>query len=352
MLTDPKGGQRWIPLMQNAAKVGECDWFWVASATSTNVIGAPCLSNERYPPAKPRPALRTLPLTYPVIDKVTKSGKPTIIERYLRTKLKLSRALLAKAEVEDLFDSDDSEMEAADDFARRMEVEADKCVLPLMEEACRTEHNMRGLDLASRLNTKVSFKYAIELARHFKRAALATRVEQVALRKMEVMEDAERGKRKRGGEAASPVTPGGEAHEDEDEDEGDGAVVKDEGATTEAEEEQANEDAGTTAKHVRKTTRVPAIEFEREEDGGARATGAVDMADVTDDEEEPVRRPETSGKRRLADEVEERAARKRKMRADTQASQASVKGGGAVKRVKTSGGAPRKAAPRNRFLKK
>lgn len=208
MLMDPKNGKRWVPVVQGAAKLGECDWFWVAAATSTHVIGVPCLSTERFPSAKPRPALRSLPLSAPVIEKVSKSGKPKIIERYVRTRMKLIRATYAKAVAEDMYNSDDDEVADAEDEVARMEVETDKCILAMMEDACRNEHNMRALDLATRLHSEVSFKYAIELAKHFKRSVLATRVEQVALRKIKLMQADERvGGGPSGKVSSSPVSP-------------------------------------------------------------------------------------------------------------------------------------------------
>ncbi|CDF40441.1 unnamed protein product, partial [Chondrus crispus] len=343
MLTDPKGGKRWVPLMQNAAKAAECDWFWVASATSSNLIGVPCLSNERHPPAKPRPALRTLPLSYPVIEQVSKSGKATITERYLRTKLQLRRALSAKAEVDEGADSDDPDADAAEDVVRRMEVETDKCVLPLMEEACRTEHNMRGLDLATRLHTKVSFKYAIELATHFKREALATRVKQVALRKMEVMDTVQSGERvphvqKR--VASSPVTPAPE---------GPRVVEKGANALPEVDMGDISDDEEEPLRRGAGESEGPE-EAEGEVEGTEEAEGAEEAEEAEEEEKAKKRKPvEKRGS--LAKEVEERAARKRKLRA-IEMSQASVKGAGpGGKRAKTAEGSAKKR-PRNRFLKR
>lgn len=359
MLTDPKGGKRWIPLMQNAAKAAACDWFWVAAATSTSLIGAHCLSSERYPPAKPRPALRTLPLSAPVIEKVAKSGKPTVIERFMRTKLKLTRAVIAKAEVDEEFDSDDEEVEDAGELVAKMEVETDKCILSLMEDACRNEHNMRALDLASRLHTKVSFKYAIELAKHFKRTALAQRVEQVAIRKLEVMEDHERTHGHAVEESkASPVTPSRD-HPAEDES---ASLAEDKPASPRRVLRQPpmiDFDSGSEAEHTGRDEKVgkKAVDF--------------GIGDVTDDEDEPGERrvlaTENDETReverpRLADIVEERAAAKRKRKmAAMPASQASVKGGAkapAKKKAKTTKTAKSKASSgakpkfHNRFLKK
>lgn len=363
MLTEPKASKRWVPLIQNAAKVAECDWFWVASATSTNVIGAPCLSNERYPPAKPRPALRTLSLSAPVIEQVTKSGKPTVSERFMRTKLKLNRAINAKAEVDEQFDSDDDEVADAGDMVARMELETDKCILSLMEDACRNEHNMRALDLASRLHSKISFKYAIELAKHFKRTALAARVEQVALRKMELIEDDERAREgSLKASKVSPVTPGGER----------AAAV----------EYQSDGEAHEAAPASR-CTPVLVFDGESEDEAAARneklekKPAEFGIADVTDDEEEPVRvrteavKPEVVAekndtskpkeKSNLSKLVEERAAAKRKRRAPMPASQASVKGASsapAAKKTKTGKSIKPKAVEgnkrkfHNRFLKK
>lgn len=207
VMTDTKASKRWVPMIQNAAKTADCDWFWVAAASSENLIGVPCLSNERYPSAKPRPALRGLPLYAPVIERITKSGKPTVIERFCRSQLKLQRAISSKVEAEDMYDSEDDEIAEAEEHISRMELETDKCVLNLMEEACKREQNMRALDLATRLHCRVSLRYAIELAKHYKRSALASRVEQVALRKLEVIEDDARSRRPQLERRTSPVTP-------------------------------------------------------------------------------------------------------------------------------------------------
>lgn len=208
LMADPKNSRRWIPMMQNAAKTAECDWFWVASATANHVVGVPCLSNERYPQAKPRPALRSIPLSAPVIENATKNGKPTVVERLARTKLNLQRALVAKAYAEEVYDSDDDEFADAEEKVSRMELETDKCLLALMEDACKREQNMRALDLATRLHCKVSFKYATELAKHYKRTALASRVEQVAMKKLMIIEDEEQTRtRKAVKSRSSPVTP-------------------------------------------------------------------------------------------------------------------------------------------------
>lgn len=206
VMPNARGAQRWVPLMQNAAASAECDWFWVAAVTSTSIVGAPCLSNERYPPARPRPALRTLPLSAPVIEKLDKAGKPTLAERFARTKLRLNRAIVARTEAEEMYDSDDEEWDEAVDAVVTLEVEADKCILALMEEACRNENNLRAFDLATRLHSKVSFKYAVDLANHFKRTALAGRVEEIALRKIEIIEEEER-EREQKGNRVSPTTP-------------------------------------------------------------------------------------------------------------------------------------------------
>lgn len=200
MLTDLRHTKRWVPVIQNAAKCTECDWFWAASMTSEQFIGAPCLSNERHPPAKPRPGLRSLHLSAPVIDRISKNGKPTVAERLARTRLKIQRLMANKQLAEELCEGDvdeDEDVEEADEAVSRMELESDKCILALMEDACRKEHNMRALDLSTRLNCKISFKYAIELAKHFKRTALVSRVEHVAAQKISIIDEEIRAKERK-----------------------------------------------------------------------------------------------------------------------------------------------------------
>lgn len=371
LMIDPKVTRRWVPMMQNAAKTGECDWFWVASATSTNLIGAPCLSNERYPPAKPRPALRSLLLSAPVIEKVTKSGKPTVIERFLRTKLRLNRANAAKVDADEMFDSDDEEVGNAEDVVARMEVETDKCTLALMEEACRNEQNMRAFDLASRLHAKISFKYAVELAKHFKRAALASRVEQIAMRKIELMEEDERVRAGLKQDLTdSPMTPNGT-----------GRIGSEEVQFHES------QDVAQTRSKVAPSTGKAFVTFDSDDDNlvvTKKDEKAADfgVTDVTDDEEEApnttevVREAETAKEPAEKEPARKESGRKsasakkpadqdkRKRKAPMPESQASVKGvdkdpstpvskkkkTGAF--AKTNGDANAKKKFHNRFLKK
>lgn len=197
LLCNKKHSRRWVPMIQNAAASAQCDWFWVAAVNSESVIGAPCHSNERFPPAKPRPALRTVPMTAPVIQPKAKNGQASVAERFFRTRLELTRVMSEKARVEEEFDSDDDEVAQADDDVYNAETNVDKCVLALMEDACRNEQNLRAFDLATRLHTKVSFKYAVQLANYYKRSALASRIEEIARHKMAIIEEEEREKRLR-----------------------------------------------------------------------------------------------------------------------------------------------------------
>lgn len=282
VMCDARATKRWVPQVQNAAKSAECDWFWVASATSTRLLGAPCLSNERYPTAKPRPALTSVLLSAPVIERVSKSGATTVTERLGRTRLSLQRAAAAKLAADDMFDSDAEEVEMAEETVARVELEADKCTLALMEDACKHEQNMRALDLATRLHCKVSFKYAIELARHFKRNALAARVEHVAAKKIAVIEDDEEARRiakgangTAAGLGTSPVS-----------------MQHNAGAHMEAEHDVMDKKV-LRSTSVRRMTRMQYSDDDEEAERQSPLKTPVvvrkelDVRDVTDDEEEP-----------------------------------------------------------------
>lgn len=330
VMTDVRSSQRWVPLMQNAAKVGECDWFWVASATSTNLIGVPCLSNERCPAAKPRPALRSLPLFAPVIERLTRTGKPAVIERYARTRLNLHRAIAAKVEAEDMYESDEDELEEAHTHVSRMELEADKCVLWLMEDACKRELNMRALDLSTRLHCKVSFKYATELALHYKRSALASRVEQVAMRKLEVIEDEERLRQGNKRARTSPVTPPSALRKAPM---GEHAVAESDRVTRAVAKAQATRmDFSTDGEDGDQESEEPKAQKRKE----------LSLADLSDDEEEIVARVvDTSVKTATKAQSEgvrtEVEAGKKKREATMIGSQASVIGEMVAKKARTNG---------------
>lgn len=283
MLTDMRQSKRWIPMMQNAAHYGECDWYWVAAVTSKDLIGVSCLSNERYPAAKPRPALRSLPLSAPVIERLSTSGKPPVAERLMRTKLNLQRAVNNKKELEKICDSDDSDIEEAEDQVSTMEVETDKCLLALMEDACKKEQNMRALDIATRLHCEVSFKYAVELARHYKRNVLVEKVEQLAVTKLEIIAAEKLGARRRQKKERTDNTAAREhteeqpaAHNEVEADMGFSDTVRKEG--------------------IRRSKAPPRMDVEDEEDelidrigtdtkADTRREAALAMMDVTDDEE-------------------------------------------------------------------
>ncbi|PXF46378.1 WD repeat and HMG-box DNA-binding protein 1 [Gracilariopsis chorda] len=285
MLTDIRQSQRWMPMMQNAAHYGECDWYWVAAVTSKDLIGVSCLSNERHPAAKPRPALRSLPLSAPVIERPSTSGKASVSERLMRTKLNLQRAVNNKKELEKICDSDDSDIEEAEEQVSTMEVETDKCLLALMEDACKKEQNMRALDIATRLHCEVSFKYAMDLARHYRRNVLVEKVEQLAAAKLEMIATEKVGSRRREKKERTNVLAAGEHVEEK--------------PAVENEIEAAVEFSGSVRKEGIRRSKAPArMVTDEEEDelidrigtnekaDTRRREAALAVMDVTDDEDE------------------------------------------------------------------
>jgi chromosome transmission fidelity protein 4 len=230
-----RGGLRWIPMLQDAAKFAECDWFWIAAVTSENAIGVSCLSNERYPPAKPRPALRSVAFVAPVVEAVSKSGQYSVVERLYRTRQKLTRAVAAHAAACEIYESDDDEVAEAEEVTLKFELETDKCLLSLMEEACRLEQNLRAFDYATRLKCEASYKFAADIANHYKRTALAGRVEELARRRLASIQTIpEPISSPKSPQRMSPITPGpgkaesaaGEVRDSDDETDGDEAVNK------------------------------------------------------------------------------------------------------------------------------
>jgi chromosome transmission fidelity protein 4 len=173
----------WLPILQNAAKSADCDWLWIAAASSDAVVGAQCFGKEKYPAATPRPALRKVAMLAPVVEQLTKTGQSTIEERLFRARLRLSRAQEAKAFAEERYDNDDDEYEDAVEAKNMAARELDKCLLALMEVACRKEHNLRAFDIATRLSSCISLKFAVNLANHYKRASLAGRIEEIHRRR-------------------------------------------------------------------------------------------------------------------------------------------------------------------------
>jgi WD40 repeat protein len=308
MLAVDRGGMRWLPMLNDAAKSAECNWFWLAAVTSEQAIGAPCLSNERHPPATPRPALRTIPLLAPVITQVSKAGQVTLEERLFRTRMKLARCIAAKAAAGELYESDDDEMEDAAEAASAMELETDKCILALLEVACRQEQNLRAFDLATRLNCVVSFKFAMSLANHYKRSAVAGRIEELANRKTAAAAAEEEEKRAALVSAAhqrtSPTTPIPPTRQlkqtsvDSGSDEGQGSDTddasddgvndaagsgRDEGVNyDDSADEEQDESTHAKNKDTKKLFQFPPPPFARP----SLKTGKADLTGVSDDEED------------------------------------------------------------------
>lgn len=173
----------WLPMLQSAAKSADCQWLWITAASSTAVVGAQCFGDEKFPLASPRPALRKVRLLAPVIEQLTKCGQSTVEERLFRARLSLSRAHEAKTVVEERYDDNDDAFEDATEVVNIAAKELDKCLLALMEVACRKEHNLRAFDIATRLSNCISLKFAVNLANHYKRLPLAGRIEEVHRRR-------------------------------------------------------------------------------------------------------------------------------------------------------------------------
>lgn len=200
----------WVPMLQNAAKAADCQWFWITAASSTAVVGAQCFGDEKFPPASPRPALRKVRLLAPVIDQLTKGGQSTVEERLFRARISLSRAREAKLSVENHYDEDDDAFEDATEDVNNAAKDLDKCLLALMEVACRKEHSLRAFDIATRLSSCISLKYAVNLANHYKRFPLAGRIEEVYRRRADFEMSSgvdTKGTRKVSPAETSPTTP-------------------------------------------------------------------------------------------------------------------------------------------------
>ena len=194
-----KYGPRWIPMLMKAQEVCKCSIFWLAAVTPMGAIGVPCLSNETYPSASTRPALRTVPFTAPVITK----NESSVAERLFRARLKEYQVISNKAANED--EDDDSNNEEREEEMEELKMEVEKCVLFLVEECCRNGRGTRALDYVARLRSSVGFEQASRVANHYRMQALAERISVVAKAKMEQIEAEEEERLLKKQEEASSV---------------------------------------------------------------------------------------------------------------------------------------------------
>mmetsp|Transcript_11964 Transcript_11964/g.30163 ORF Transcript_11964/g.30163 Transcript_11964/m.30163 type:complete len:310 (+) Transcript_11964:806-1735(+) len=136
------------------------------------------LLSSRVPLASPKPALKTCVLSSPVL------GGSQAAERFLRARISLARANvdLQRACLKHSPTSD-IVLDLGDDVTDA-ETEVDRCLLKLIEEACKANKATRALDLASRLNLSKSFEFGVKVANFYKMPQLAERMVLVAKTKV------------------------------------------------------------------------------------------------------------------------------------------------------------------------
>lgn len=166
-----KYGPRWVPMLTKAHEICSCNVFWLAAVTTSAAVGISCLSNETHPSASTRPALRTVPFVAPIIIK----GESAVSERLYRSRIREWRLTAGKEE------DDDSD---SDESLERAQMEVEKCLLFMVEEACRAGKGTRALDFVARLRSPVGFEQASRVANHYRMQALAERVSVVAKAKL------------------------------------------------------------------------------------------------------------------------------------------------------------------------
>ncbi|KAA8490900.1 Minichromosome loss protein 1 [Porphyridium purpureum] len=165
-------GYRWRILLDNAAKLAQADYFWpLAFKQEGLAVGVKCHGIERYPSALTRPLLTTIGFEAPSID-----GTARLSSQLMRLRGDVSRAQSVLTYAKGVFGEDHPAYLDIGDELTDAELQVDKCLLKLIEEACQTARGTRALELAARLNMPKSIDVAYKLAMHYNQTLLADRI--------------------------------------------------------------------------------------------------------------------------------------------------------------------------------
>jgi hypothetical protein len=142
------------------------------------------LNGENKPAVYPQPVVSTRQFSLPIVEsqqKVAKDGKDGKAEAAEGPSKFIVDALLSGHLEADL-SSDDFDAQARDTLEKRLstqEVEADRTILKLLQDACKLQNTHQALDLAFRLRTEVALSAAIKIANHFGKSSLAQKLEDI-----------------------------------------------------------------------------------------------------------------------------------------------------------------------------
>lgn len=175
----------WVPVLEiERVKRSPDHKYWPIMISRGGKLAYVLLNGENKPAVFPLPVVSTRQFSLPVIEsqqKVTKEGKDGKAEVTEGPSKFIVDALLS-GHIESDLSSDDFDVNTRDVLEKRLseqEVDADRTILKLLQDACKLQNTHQALDLAFRLRTDVALNAAIKIANHFGKSVLAQKLEDI-----------------------------------------------------------------------------------------------------------------------------------------------------------------------------
>ena len=185
VLLTPMGWQ-WTPVLDIEKAKRDPSHSWWPVTVKRDKLAYVLLNGESKPVIYPQPVVATKPLRVPIAE--IKEGRDKGESANQRSHdLVLVQALTAHAEhlktEEDVFGlwsvEDDMAPEALAARLEKQQIEADKTVLKMFQEACRVQQIAKALDLARKLRTDKALQAGTQIANKFGRPAVAAKLDEL-----------------------------------------------------------------------------------------------------------------------------------------------------------------------------
>jgi len=183
MLFKPMGWQ-WVPVLDIERAKRDPSHVWWPIQIRKDKLGYVLLNGESKPAIYPPPVVATRPLRIPIAE--VREGKDKGEAANQRSHdLVFAQAVTAHYEAckveEDVFGlwsiEDDMTPEALETRYEKQQIEADKTVLKMFQDACRTHQLAKALDLAHKLRTEKALQAGTQIANKFGRPTVAAKVD-------------------------------------------------------------------------------------------------------------------------------------------------------------------------------
>ncbi len=183
-------GWQWLPALDvERVKKSPDHTFWPI-AVRKDKFAYVLLNGESRPAIYPQPVVTTKPLRIPVADEKGEAANQRSHD--LLWACTLTAHLEMTKTNEDVFGLIPVEAEASSNMLeerfQKQQVEADKTVLKMFQDACRTHQLAKAIDLAYMLRTEKAMYAGTQIANKFGRPTVATKLDELIERKMEEKE--------------------------------------------------------------------------------------------------------------------------------------------------------------------